>query len=132
MSEMMPLNIINPNILVHSPIPHQQQHRVKKQNTFKCGTFMYIRDLNTRNMLINAWNAIKELHLWEFVASPQVLYLGNDDPYLVSIKSKMYTLGYKTHTEYSFNWVMKQMQYIAENGEQEYMYEIIKQSKQLL
>lgn len=122
------LNLLHPSKLeqIHSPVYKEQN---QKKNKFVNGAFLYIKDSSVRDMLINAWNAITQLDLWDFVASSNILYLNNNDPYMVTIKSKMYQLGYRRHSEYTFNWVIKQMQYIAEHGEKEYMYEVLTSNK---
>ena len=124
------LNLLHPSKLeqIHSPVYTEQS---KKKNKFVNGTFLYIKDASMRDMLINAWNAITQLDLWDFVASSNILYLNKDDPCMVTIKCKMIQLGYRRHTDYTFNWVIKQMQYIAENGEKEYMYEVLKSNKSI-
>jgi len=106
------------------PTSHTQDNI---NSIFLEGQFLYINDLRTRNMLVNAWNAITELDLWNYMNQDTISYMWSDDPEICSIIQKMEQLGYDGHSGASFGWTMRQMQYIAKNGERQYAQENILQ-----
>ena len=71
-------------------------------------------------MLINAWNAITELDLWNYMRNEQYSYMLSNDKEIYIISRKMEELGYNGHSGFSFGWTMRQMQYIAQFGEKKY------------
>lgn len=94
--------------------------------TFIKGQFMYVKDKNSREMLVNAWNAINQLELWNYMRRETYSYMFRDDEEILKITLKMEELGYNGHSGFSFGWTMRQMQYIAKYGEETYMKEILK------
>jgi hypothetical protein len=94
--------------------------------TFIKGQFMYVKDKNSREMLVNAWNAINQLELWNYMRRETYSYMFRDDEEILKITLKMEELGYNGHSGFSFGWTMRQMQYIAKYGEEKYMKEILK------
>lgn len=102
--------------------PESQVH----EETFIKGQFMYIKDKHSREMLVNAWNAINQLELWNYMRRETYSYMFSDDEEIDIITKKMEELGYNGHSGFSFGWTMRQMQYIAKNGEETYMKEILK------
>jgi hypothetical protein len=96
------------------------------EETFIKGQFMYVKDKNSREMLVNAWNAINQLELWNYMRRETYSYMFSDDEEICKITLKMEELGYNGHSGFSFGWTMRQMQYIAKNGEETYMKEILK------
>ena len=101
--------------------PESQDH----EETFIKGQFMYIKDKNSREMLVNAWNAINQLELWNYMRRETYSYMFSDDEEIDRITKKMEELGYNGHSGFSFGWTMRQIQYIAKNGEETYMKEIL-------
>jgi hypothetical protein len=115
------LSIINlselDNIILESIIPEQ----TKRQ--FIPGKFLYIDSEQERIMLQNAWAAITQLELWVYMQLNTESYMFNDHHLINLISKKMVDLGYDGHSGSSFGWTMRQMQYIAINGEEVYMIE---------
>jgi len=95
---------------------------------FEEGKFDYINNKSTREMLINAWNSITQLELWNYMKNDTDSYMFNNDKEVYLIGNKMIELGYNGHSGCSFGWTMRQMQYIAKNGERQYANEIILQN----
>ena len=89
------------------------------------GQFLYIRDLNSREMLTNAWRSINQTELWNYMRKEQDSFMFSNDPEIHIIINKMSELGYDGHSGSSFGWTMRQMQYIAKNGEQQYINNIL-------
>ena len=101
-------------------------------HTFLGGQFLYINDLYSREMLINAWNAITELDLWNYMRNEQYSYMLSNDKEIYIISRKMEELGYNGHSGFSFGWTMRQMQYIAQFGEKKYAETILYQIQEQL
>jgi hypothetical protein len=76
----------------------------------------YITSPHSREMLINAYNAIQLTELWDYMKKDQDNYMFNQDKELKIISDKMYDLGYCGHSGGSFGWTMRHMQFIAMNG----------------
>lgn len=141
------LTIINPNTLITDDIleglepPALQRYETEKQqlegeqleepeDIFIRGEFLYIRDENSREMLVNAWNAITEVDMWNYMRNDCYSYMLSDDKQISIISDKMEELGYNGHSGCSFGWTMRQMQYIAKHGEEKYAEEIILSNKE--
>ena len=88
---------------------------------FVPGQFLYINDANSKEMLQNAWDAITQLDLWYYMRRDTDSFMFSRDPEINIITNKMAELGYDGHSGSSFGWTMRQMQYIAEHGESNYM-----------
>jgi hypothetical protein len=84
------------------------------------GKFEYIADVYERLMLSNAWQAITMTETWNFVREPIESFMMSNDNRIWIITAKMGELGYNGHSGCSFGWTMRQMQYIARNGEENY------------
>jgi hypothetical protein len=85
------------------------------------GTFEYISDLNDRNMLINAWQAITLTNNWNFVAQDIDSFTWSNNSHISDISRKMEDLGYYGHSGASFGFIMRNMQYLAQNGENKFI-----------
>ncbi len=121
------LNILNPSKLsnINMLSPLNSPMFIKRPNDLSTiGQFNYINNINIREMLINGHNAVTELDLWEYMSKPCKCYLSSNDLEIHNIKNKMKEIGYN-HNDYSFEWTMRQLQFIAEHGHREYMYEFI-------
>jgi hypothetical protein len=105
--------------------PTQQTPTQQTQQPFIKGKFMYIESLHTREMLVNAWNAITQLELWNYMRRETYSYMLSNDKEIWIITRKMEELGYNGHSGCSFGWTMRQMQYIAKHGEEKYMDEVL-------
>ena len=84
------------------------------------GKFLYIDDAPSKKMHINAWTAISQLELWDYMKKDIFSYVLSKDKEIVMISDKMVELGYDMHSGSSFGWIMRQMEYIAKNGEESY------------
>ena len=89
------------------------------------GTFLYISDIEKQRMLQNAWQAIQQLELWNFMKQPIDSYMNSSSDDVKRIYQKMEELGYYGHSGFSFAWTMRQMQYIAQHGEELYLQRIV-------
>ena len=84
------------------------------------GKFEYVTCSSEREMLSNAWLAITQTETWNFVKQPVESFMMCNDNRIWIITAKMEELGYYGHSGFSFGWTMRQMQYIAQNGENSY------------
>ena len=84
------------------------------------GKFEYIKDLYNREMLVNAWQAITQTNNWDFVAQEIDSFMFSNDTRIYEISMKMEELGYNGHSGCSFGCTMRNMQYLAQKGEQEF------------
>lgn len=84
------------------------------------GQFEYVKDRHSREMLVNAWQAITLTENWDFVRQPIDSFMFSNDPRVNIIGQKMGELGYDGHSGASFGWTMRTMQYIANHGEKKY------------
>jgi hypothetical protein len=82
------------------------------------GKFDYIRETSYKARLVNAFQAITQTETWHFVAKPCESFMSSEDPLIWVITNKMEELGYNCHSGSSFGCTMRDMQYIAQNGEQ--------------
>ena len=121
--DAFPLSLIHPNVLEN--IGSQNTHTpplLYNIDDFVPGKFMYISNNKSREMLVNAWNIITKLNKWDFIKD-------NLDNYMINDSEEMKLLQEKLGYDAQFSWIMKQMQYIAQNGEEQYMYQIRNQRK---
>jgi hypothetical protein len=134
------LSLINPNDIENTPEPVEEripqevlpfllqvQEPIQQysQEPFIKGQFLYIQNKHNRKMLINAWNAITQLELWDYMKKDKISYMLSNDSEIHRISVKMEELGYGGHSGCSFGWTMRQMQRIARLGEEHYMYETL-------
>jgi hypothetical protein len=84
------------------------------------GKFEYISNDNDREMLVNAWQAISQTNLWDFVAQEIESFMWSNDPHIEVISEKMEQLGYHEHSGSSFGITMRNMQYLAQHGENKF------------
>ena len=94
--------------------------------TFNPGKFDYITDLNYKEMLVNAYQAISQTETWDFVKQSCKSFMFSDDSKIWIISKKMTELGYCGHSGASFGYTMRDMQYIAQNGEKKFMENYLK------
>lgn len=94
---------------------------ILEQTKFKEGEFLYITNIYTREMLVNAWKSITQLNLWNYMKKNNNSFMFTDDIEVKMISDRMEELGYSGHSGYSFGWTMRQMQFIARYGELEYV-----------
>ena len=113
------MNILPPsppnNSSIISPLEHQQNDDI-----FIFGKFIYVKDDNKKEMLQNAWTAITQLDLWDYMKRDTDSYMMSSDKEINIITEKMAELGYDGHSGASFGWTMREMQFIAQNGLEAY------------
>ncbi len=110
------------------PTP-QASETQETEETFIKGKFLYVEDEHSREMLVNAWNTIDELDLWDYMRCKTYSYMFSKDKEIARITAKMVELGYDGHSGFSFGWTMRQIQYIAQHGEEKYRDEVISNYK---
>ena len=90
--------------------------------TFVPGKFDYIKanHANYKKMLVNAYQAITQTETWSFLKQPTGSFMSSKDPRINLISEKMVELGYDGHSGSSFGCTMRDMQYIANNGEEKF------------
>ena len=84
------------------------------------GKMDYIKDESVKYMLTNAWEAITKTNTWDFVEKDIFSFMLSMDDRINLISNKMEELGYNGHSGCSFGWTMRQMQYLAQKGEDEF------------
>lgn len=84
------------------------------------GNFDYVPNLWDREMYENAWQAITQTNMWDFVAQNIDSFTFSLDPRIDIISEKMEELGYNAHSGISFGRTMRQMQYLVRNGEDKF------------
>jgi hypothetical protein len=90
---------------------------------FKPGHFDYVKNRNDRELYINAYQAINQTEMWDFMKEDpgESGYMFYSHPNMQKIGAKMNELfgGYvnNPHSGCSFACTMRNMQYIARFGE---------------
>ena len=100
--------------------PTPPKNTLKYCSTIGDGKFEYISNHNDREMFINAWHAISQTNLWDFVSEPIDSFMWSNDPRIEVISEKMVELGYNGHSGISFGSTMRNMQYLAQHGENKF------------
>ena len=90
------------------------------ENNLGDGKMDYIKDESVKYMLTNAWEAITKTNTWDFVEKDIFSFMLSMDDRINLISNKMEELGYNGHSGCSFGWTMRQMQYLAQKGEDEF------------
>jgi hypothetical protein len=77
----------------------------------------FIRDENTRLMISTALCAVTQLELWDFIRNfKEESFMFSNHKNVYEIYNKIEELGYGGHSGSSFGLTMRQIQYIAKNG----------------
>lgn len=84
------------------------------------GKMDYILKTSDKLMMTNAWQAITQTNNWDFVAKDIDSFMFSDDPRIEQISFKMKELGYNLHSGCSFGCTMRNMQYLAQKGEDKF------------
>lgn len=121
METQLNLSIIHPDELsvnedadIELPIPPPPS---RKSIDLGSGNFDWIVDsADDKLMLENAWLALTETDMWDFVAEEIDSFMWSDDPRIYVITNKMSELGYDGHSGSSFGLTMRNMQYLARHG----------------
>ena len=93
---------------------------LESENKIVPGQFLYIDDYLMREKMINAWNAINELNMWDFIKQTNIS-TNNNLPEIHLILHKMESLGYTKHTPKTFISTLREIQYIAVHSEHKYI-----------
>lgn len=86
--------------------------------------FLKIKDEHTRFLLENAYQAITVVEGWEFMKTfndNQYGFMFSDSPMTGKIMNKMEELGYSGHSGGSFGWTMRNMEFLAKHGKDEFL-----------
>ena len=97
-----------------------------ERETFVPGKFNYVDCLHTREMLVNAWQAVNQTEMWSFMKEKIERFMLSNDKRADLIYEKMGELGYHGHSGFSFGWTMRQMQFIARYGEKKFSEQYLK------
>lgn len=100
-------------------------------NNFIPGEFLYIKKEKTREMLVNAWASITQTNMWDYMKKETHSYSLSNDKEVKIIYDKMEELGYNGHSGCSFGLVMREMQYIARQGEDNYIRNVLSHNNKL-
>jgi hypothetical protein len=94
--------------------------RINKKYDIGNGDMSYIEDRSDVIMLENAWKAITLTENWDFVSQPIGSFSMSNDKRINIISNKMVELGYDGHSGCSFGCTMRNMQYLVQNGEENF------------
>ena len=95
-------------------------------DNFIPGRFDYIESSNEKNMLVNGYQAITILELWNYMKKDTDSYMWSSDRETLMICEKMSELG-AAHSGFSFGWTMRTLQFIAKYGEKKFKEEYLKE-----
>ena len=70
-------------------------------------SFKFVNNLNTREILVNAYQAIQLTEMWNFMKKDITTYMWGKNPEITIILNKMSELGYGGHSGSSFGWTMR-------------------------
>lgn len=84
------------------------------------GKMEYIKNPNTREMFTNAWKAITFSNNWDFVSEDVESFMWSNDPRIDQISEKMEEFGYNGHSGNSFGYTMRNMQFLVQNGVEDF------------
>ncbi len=93
--------------------------------------FSFIKDVDSRNNILNAYNAVSKCNAWEFLKkfrSEDVdgcLYCSHPTIYKISETMEKCTPKIPIHSGSSFSWTMKEIHKIAKNGYEKYKNDIM-------
>ena len=90
---------------------------------YERGTFLYVKDTNTRQMLVNCWQAVNLTEMWDFMKKDpgKFGFQFCDAPEIDIIRNKMNELPNAVgHSGFSAGWTLRQIQFIGKYGEDEF------------
>jgi len=90
----------------------------------KSSDFLKIKDQHSRFMLENAYQAITVAEGWDFMKNfndDENGFMFSNSPMVGKIMSKMEELGYSGHSGCSFGWTMRNMEFLAKHGKDEFL-----------
>ena len=87
--------------------------------------FTFIKEGMTRDCIVNGYEAVSQLELWEWFKSYTLDegegFMFNDHPNVTKIGNKMHELPDSPgHSGFSFGFTMRHLHYIAKNGLDQY------------
>jgi hypothetical protein len=97
----------------------QEQEQEKKIN-LGSGEFEYVKNTNERRMLQTAFKAITLTENWNLIREPICSFMLSRDNRIYKILTKIEELGYQGHSGSSFGCTMRNMQFIAQHGEEKF------------
>jgi hypothetical protein len=105
------------------------KQKMMSDDNFIPGRFDYIESSNEKNMLVNGYQAINTLELWNYMKKDTDSYMWSSDRETRMIGEKMSELG-AGHSGFSFGWTMRTLQYIAKNGEKKFKEEYLRKKQE--
>jgi hypothetical protein len=103
---LMPIEVLN-----------LQEEKELLEDIFVPGEFLYVADIKERAKLQDCWRAINKLNLWEFMKLDIDNYTWSNKSEVLAIIDN---LSYNEYYGMSFEWAMRDLQYIARFGEVNY------------
>jgi hypothetical protein len=96
-----------------------------KKDKMEKADFSFIKAEMTRNFIINGYDAVSQLELWEWFKSYTLGenegFMFNSNPNVTKIGNKMHQLPDSPgHSGSSFGFTMRHLHYIAQNGLDQY------------
>ena len=101
-----------------SPIMPPEPPVIRIKPNRGTGNFEYISNQQERKMLSTAFQAITLKETWGFVELPIVSFMCSSDKRVRDIYDKIEELGYHGHSGSSFGLTMRNMQQLAQEGEE--------------
>jgi hypothetical protein len=106
------------------PQPPRAEDEIQRSNNrldIGDGKFSYISNKYEKEMLINGWQAVTQLEAWNHLLNLKGSIIFSQDPMINRIYSKMEQLGYSGHSGTSFACTIRNLQYLAKQGEPEFI-----------
>lgn len=99
---------------------------------FVPGIFDYIRPKhsNYKELLIIAYEAITCTNTWNFIQKDCESFMSSREPEIIMIRNKMEEQNIITFNDSRFGCIMRDMQYIAIYGEEQFMEKYLRNSKE--
>ena len=104
------------NVFPPEPPPLKQENKINLGS----GEFVYIENTSERRMLQTAFKAITLIESWNFVREPTDSFMLSGDKRIYKIYNKIEEIGYHGHSGSSFGCTMRNMQFIAQHGEEKF------------
>jgi len=89
-------------------------------NFIGTGEFEYVADAATRKMLHNAFMAISQTNMWDYIAKENYSFMMDTSYEINLINAKMFELEDVGHSGCSYGWTMRMMQKLAIMGEEKF------------
>jgi hypothetical protein len=97
--------------------------------------FSFIKDVDSRNNILNAYNAVTKCNAWEFLKKfkPEdvdgCLYCSHPQIYKIYETMEKCTPKISNHSGSSFSWTMREIQKIAKIGYEKYKSEKLSENR---